>query len=112
LKKDKQPVKIQYYKKLADHHLFRLLSGNPHAIVLSAPLIGTDKMKLIDLYKTLNSKEMHEILKVDGIENCSMASLRVSLEASVNVLRKDDHESLIVFYLIGLLPGGVNEEQL
>lgn len=90
LKKDKSPQKTQYYKKLADHHLFKIFSGNPHAIVLAAPLIGTDKMRLIDLYKTLNSKEMHEILQVDGIENCSMASLRVSLEASVNVLKKQN----------------------
>jgi hypothetical protein len=74
IKKGKKAPKAQdknpkYYKKLADHHLFKLLSGNPHAIILSAPLIGTikckeskEKMKLIDLYQMLNSKKMHEIL--------------------------------------------------
>lgn len=69
-------------------------------------------MNLVRLYQTLNSKEMHEILKVDGIEDCTVASLRVSLEASVMMLEKEDPVALELFFLIGLMPGGVNEDQL
>jgi hypothetical protein len=46
------------------------------------------KMTLKELYMMLNSKEMHEILQVDGITDSSVASLRVSLEASLMVLEK------------------------
>ena len=41
-----------------------------------------------------------------------MASLRVSLEASIKVLEKDDKEALSFFYLVGMLPSGIFEEEL
>ena len=69
---------------LAEHHLFKILGGNPHAIILAAPLLI--RMKLKDLYMLLNSKEMHEVLKVDNIVNSTVASLRLSLEASIKIL--------------------------
>ncbi len=69
---------------LSDHNLFKLLGGNPHAIILAAPLLM--KMDLKSLYQLLNSKEMHEVLKVDGISDSTVASLRMSLEVSIKLL--------------------------
>jgi hypothetical protein len=58
----------------------------------------------------LNSKEMHEVLKVEGISNSTVASLRMSLEASVRIVEKQSKESLSFFFMIGLLPSGINED--
>jgi len=90
--------------------LFKLLGGNPHAIILAAPILL--KMTLKELYMLLNSKEMHEILKVDGITDSTVASLRMSLEASIKILEKEDKMCLRFFFLIGMLPGGVFGEDL
>lgn len=75
---------VKETNKLVDHNLFKLLGGNPHAIILAAPLL--QKIKLKELYQLLNSKEMHDVLKVEGISNSTVASLRLSLEASIKVL--------------------------
>ena len=40
--------------------MFKILGGNPHAIILAAPILI--RMKLKELYLLLNSKEMHEVL--------------------------------------------------
>ena len=55
---------------------------------------------------------MHNVLSVDGITDSTVASLRLSLEASILILEKEDKESLDFFFLIGLLPGGVSSEDL
>lgn len=55
---------------------------------------------------------MHEVLKVDGITDSTVASLRLSLEASIKILEKEDKECLRFFFFIGMLPGGVYEEDL
>jgi hypothetical protein len=65
-----------------------LFGGNPHAIILAAPLLM--KMKLKELYMLLNSKEMHEVLKIDGIKDSTVASLRLSLELSIKILEKEN----------------------
>ena len=52
---------------------------------------------------------MHEVLKVDGISDSTVASLRMSLEVSIKLLQKEDHDALKFFFFIGLLPGGVYE---
>lgn len=77
---------------MGDHHLFKLLGGNPHAITLAAPLLL--KMSMKELYLLLNSKEMHEVLKVEGITDSTVASLRVSLEASIKILEREDKKCL------------------
>lgn len=64
-------------------------------------------MSLKELYLLLSSKEMHDILKVDGITDSTVASLRLSLEASIKILEKEDKVCLQFFFLIGMLPGGV-----
>lgn len=38
----------------------------------------------------LNTKEMYDVLKVDGIEDSTVASLRLSLEVSLKVLKNED----------------------
>lgn len=58
------------------------------------------------------SKEMHDVLSVDGITDSTVASLRLSLEASILILEKEDKEALQFFFMIGLLPGGVSDEEL
>ena len=69
---------------LAKHHLFKILAGNPHAIILAAPLLLNKR--LIDLYKLLNSEKLLEVLKVDGVTDSTVASLCLSLEASMIML--------------------------
>ena len=51
-------------------------------------------MKLKELYNLLNSKEMYEVLKVDDIKDSTVASLRLSLEASIIILEREDKRSL------------------
>ncbi len=111
--KDKSPLRLNSnddaaLKKFGDHHLFKLLGGNAHAIILAAPLLY--KMSLRELYETLSSSEMTEVLKVEGIQDSAVASLRVSLEASLQVLEREDPDTYSFFYFLGLLPGGVSED--
>lgn len=54
---------------------------------------------------------MHDVLKVDGINDSTVASLRLSLEVSIKSLEKENSQSLQFFFLIGLLPGGVYEQE-
>lgn len=42
----------------------------------------------------------------------SYASLRISLEMSIKTLSKNDTKTLEVFKFLGLLPGGVNQNEL
>ena len=46
------------------------------------------------------------------IKDSTVASLRLSLEASIKILEKEDKEGLSFFFFIGMLPGGVTEEEL
>ena len=55
---------------------------------------------------------MYDVLKVDGIEDSTVASLRLSLEVSVKVLQKEEPEALNFFFFIGMLPGGIEEDEL
>ena len=49
---------------------------------------------------------------MDGIKDSTVASLRLSLEASIKILEREDKEGLSFFFFIGMLPGGVSEEEL
>jgi hypothetical protein len=57
--------------KLHEHHLFKLLGGNPQSIILIAPLLDDPlrNMQLIDLYKMLTSNQLCEILRSEEIED-------------------------------------------
>jgi hypothetical protein len=89
--------------------MFTLLGGHPHAVSLAAPLLA-DK-SLTELYKQLNSNRIMDCLRVQGIED-SMASLQISLDVSINNVRKKNAKSIELFSMFGLLPGGANEEDL
>jgi len=52
---------------LSKHHLFKILAGNPHAIILAAPLLLKNKTTLKDLYILLNSDQVTQSLAVDGV---------------------------------------------
>jgi hypothetical protein len=67
--------------ELFEHHLFKLLGGNPQSIMLVAPLLNdpNKKIKLADLYKMLTSNQLCEMLKSEEIEDAVMASLRISV---------------------------------
>jgi hypothetical protein len=60
LKDEKVAGILKPITNLTDHPLFKLMGGNPHAVILAAPLLM--RMKLTDLYSILNSKEMHDVL--------------------------------------------------
>jgi hypothetical protein len=77
---------------LAEHHLFKILAGNPHAIILAAPLLL--KQSLLQLYNLLNSDNLASSLAVDGVTDSTVASLIISIEASVSILQKEDEYAL------------------
>lgn len=96
---------------MAKHHLFQILAGNPHAIILAAPLLLHKTLK--ELYQLLNSDRLIEVLKVDGVKDSTVASLCLSLEASIAVLQeKNDERTIGLFFMIGLLPGGIFKNEL
>ena len=49
---------------------------------------------------------------MDGIKDSTVASLRLSLEASIKILEREDKEGLSFFFFIGMLPGGVSADEL
>lgn len=60
----------------------------------------------------LNSEKLLETLKDDGVTDSTVASLCLSLEVSITVLRTEDPIALSLFYLIGLMPGGIFKGEL
>lgn len=76
---------------------------------MAAPLLLTKSLR--EVYELLNSERLLEVLKVDGVTNSTVASLCLSLEASIALLQ-DQADTLSFFYLIGLLPGGIFKDEL
>ncbi len=70
------------------------------------------KKSLKELYMLLSSDSLINTLTVDGVKDQAVASLCLSLEISVEILEKDDHDALAFFYLIGLMPGGIFKSEL
>jgi len=98
---------------LEGHHLMQILGGHPQAISLAAGLIVERSLK--DLYKLLLSHSILDVLKVEDLtedEAKSMNSMQVSLDVSVNYLKKKHKNSVKFFGLLGLLPGGSQEADL
>mmetsp|Transcript_10357 Transcript_10357/g.10388 ORF Transcript_10357/g.10388 Transcript_10357/m.10388 type:complete len:304 (-) Transcript_10357:33-944(-) len=96
--------------KLEEHHILHLLGGHPHAISLAAPLLQDKSLK--ELYSILNSYDILDVLGSDHIEGKLIAPLKVSLETSIEHMKINDPDSLKLFCLMGLLPGGCSEEDL
>jgi len=67
---------------------------------------------LKELYILLNSERLLEVLKVSGVTDSTVASLLLSLEASIVILQDTDKQTLKFLFLIGLLPGGVFKDEL
>ena len=68
--------------------------------------------QLADLYSKLTSNQLCEILKSEGIEDQVMASLRLSVHVSVQMIEETDPECLMLFLLLGMLPGGIRNDEL
>ena len=102
------------YKKFHDHHLITLLNGNPQAIILVAPLLADREkhLDLVSLYRKMTSNELLFILKQEMIEDSMMASLQLSAQVSIQFIKDSDPESMELFYLLGMLPGGISPKEL
>ena len=96
---------------LADHHLCTLLGGHPFSITLVAPFLQGNR-SLTDLYKMLLSMiDSGDFMKdVQGLDPTQ--KLKVTLDASTLTMRHEQPEALNLFCLIGMLPGGVSEDDL
>lgn len=94
---------------LLDHPFTVLLGGHPQAISLAAPLLEYKSLK--ELFYAFCDSNVMDALEVAGSKNAS-TSLRVSLELSINQMKKSMPEALHLFSFIGLFPGGVAEEEL
>lgn len=52
------------------------------------------------------------MLKTDKIEDSMMISLRLSAQVSIQFIQDSDPESMDLFYLLGMLPGGIAPHDL
>ena len=52
------------------------------------------------------------MLKTDKIEDSMMISLRLSAQVSIQFIQDSDPESMDLFYLLGMLPGGIAPSDL
>ena len=94
---------------LLDHPFTALLGGHPQAISLAAPLLEYKYLK--ELFYAFCDSNVMDVLEVSGSKNAS-TSLRVSLELSINNMKNVMPEVLNLFGFIGLLPGGVTDDEL
>ena len=94
---------------LLDHPFTALLGGHPQAISLAAPLLEYKSLK--ELFYAFCDSNVMDVLEVSGSKNAS-TSLRVSLELSINNMKNAMPEALNLFGFIGLLPGGVTDDEL
>ena len=81
-----------------------------------APLLSDPekKISLLDLYKMLNSEKIDEILSSENmkIEEGMTASMRISLETAFRSINEDDDESLDLFFIVSVFPGGIFAKDL
>jgi len=91
---------------LAKHPIMRFLDGHPQAISLATPLL--QDRQLPEVAAALRTHGV-ESLRVEGIgndERSAMNTLVVSLEVSIDHLRRRNPNAVALFCLMGLLPGG------
>lgn len=107
-------LKLNNYKPgswtLLEHPFTALLGGHPQAISLAAPLLEYKSLKEL-FYDFCDSNVMDALEVSSGSKNAS-TSLRLSLEISVNHMKETNPDALNLFGFIGLLPGGVNDEEI
>ena len=93
---------------LSNHPFTLMLGGHPQAVVLAAPML--ERQTLTELFAQLLESNIMDALGQDGEH--SYASLRLSLEISIKNIKKSSPGALELFKFIGLLPGGVNQNEL
>jgi len=93
---------------LSNHPFILMLGGHPQAISLAAPMLENQSLK--ELFQQLLDTNIMDVLGFQ--ENQSYASLRLSLEISIKNIKKNNPEALELFKFIGLLPGGINQNEL
>lgn len=112
LKKFQSEKGIPTPKKLQDHHLFRILGGNPSIIVILAPMLSDSehRLDLPALYKTLS--EDQDILKGENDEDGMMTAIKASVHISVESLQNSDPDCMLLIHLLSMLPGGIFAKDL
>ena len=79
-----------------------------------APLLAdADKhLDLVKLYGILTSNELCALLKKEEIQDSMIASLTLSAQVSIQFIRENDPESMDLFFILSMLPGGVTPAEL
>ena len=107
--KERFPILPSDQVNLASHPLIlKILGGHPQAITLAGSLL--EHQSLLSLFKQLLNSSMMEVLDME--DNKSFSSLKLSLEMSIKNLQKTSPKALDLFKIIGLLPGGITEQEL
>jgi energy-coupling factor transporter ATP-binding protein EcfA2 len=95
---------------LLNHPFTALLGGHPQAISLAAPLLEYKSLK--ELFLAFCDSNVMDAIDYPTNTKDPNKSLRLSLELSIKHMKNTMPEALNLFSFIGLLPGGVNEEEL
>lgn len=97
---------IDPVKALSEHPVLQYLAGHPHAISLAVPLLQDKTLgQLSDLLKSQNVDALL-VADVPPDELDVMTSFAKSLAVSVRYVRERDPNSIKLFAVMGLLPGG------
>jgi len=103
-------IKNKRYGNLLNHPFVSLLGGHPQAISLVVPMLKDTTLK--DLFLNFCDSNMMDVIHEHSELQSQNTSLRVSLELSISRLRDKSREALELFCLIGLLPSGVNKDEI
>ena len=96
--------------RLLNHPFTELLGGHPQAISLAAPLLKDSSLK--ELFYAFCESNVLDVIDDTSIGPNPNTSLRVSLELSIEHIRKKNEQVLNLFGLIGMLPSGTNKEEI
>jgi len=96
--------------QLINHPFINLLGGHPQAISLTAPLLKHSSLK--ELFLRFRENKLIDVVHDDCPIKNATTSLRVSLEMSIESIQKTCPDSLNLFSLIGMLPSGINKEEI
>ena len=99
-----------HQRTLLNHPFTMLLGGHPQAISLAAPLLEYKSLK--ELFYAFCSSNLMDALDISSNNQNINTSLRVSLELSINHMMNTTPDALNFFGFVGLLPGGVNENEM
>jgi hypothetical protein len=94
---------------LAEHDLFRQLSGNPHAITLLACCRAnpSTQKNLNDIYEMVLSDRVQSVIVEEGTNLPSNEiSLRISTETIINFLQDTNVAAYTFLYFLSMLPQG------